>query len=659
MAPLAAVAAALAAGIIIGGYTSPPPVFALGLFAAAAFATLGRTVRAERTSSPRVTNAFALPIVYFFVGLALATVVSKPSPAVTGTTHNTAAYRSISATATRALGREDGAFLRAIVFGDSRDVPTESRESFRRAGLLHVFAASGFNVTLAAAFFMLAARYTRMPKLAAALLALFGVAGYFLLVGPSSSVTRAALMAAVLYVAVFLGRQVDALGSTAAAALAMLLFAPWSLFDVGWQLSFAGVLGIILLYPRLSAHMSEQAQLISGPLLVTLSAQIGTAPVLLSHFGQLSTVALLANPLVATTVALITVVGFGAGLLSLAWATPAMYLLAALRPLLHFTSWAAEFFASFPAATVQVEPAPFAAVVFSVVIGIVAYTVNRRNLAITLPLVVIFVVGVQAAGIWFDLGVGIQNAPITVEFLDVGQGDATLIKTKDSAVLFDGGEDFRTLDQALRQRGVKKLDLLVLSHPHADHVGALDLVIKSYPVGRIFESGFVNPTGAYERFRAAARGAGITIDKVRAGKEFSLGELDVEILWPRRRFLLGTESDINNNSVVAKVAFENFSLLLPGDIQREAIAGLTDGRADIAADVLKVSHQGADNGTTERFLRRVGPRYAVIPVGPNQYGHPHKSALERLRRYVPVIARTDRDGDVYFASDGREIDFVR
>jgi competence protein ComEC len=618
----------------------------------------------ERRPNSRNSTVSVLMILAAFFSLGVYLInANPPTPANPGGNMEdvNAAYKAIVRQVDRSLSPGDAGLFLAIVFGDQNHVDFDRREIFRRAGLLHIFAASGFNVTLAAAFIMLAARLARAPKLVAGALGLTSIGGYFWLVGPSPSVSRAAVMAAILYLALFFGRRVDSLASASAAALIMLAADPRGLFDLGWQLSFASLLGILVIYPWLSRFFEPRVEVLVAPITVTLSAQIGVAPILLYYFGQISTVAVLANPVVTATVGLITGIGFVSSLMSLAWGAPGRAIIAALTPFLRFVDGSAHFFASLPAATLQFEPSATIAMIFICIVVCAALMLRRHLGMITLPILVIFIIGLQAGGIWVDLAAGARRTAFSADFLDVGEGDATLIRArKGGVILVDGGEDYRVLDRDLRKRGVRKIDLLILSHPHADHVGALDDLIRNYPIGEIIESGFKNPTRAYGDFKAAARERSVPVDRTRAGQRYRVGVIDVKILWPGRRFIRGTDSDINNNSVVAKVSYGKCSLLMVGDIQLEAIERLTSSAADLSADVLKVSHQGSNNGTTVNWLRRIRPKYAVISVGKNNpYGHPHRAALSRLRHYVARVARTDRDGDIYVGADKTHIIFMR
>lgn len=660
MPPVVALALALMGGILCGTYLVVPTVVAVATLIVLLLAALGFATRPGFSSNDRRIQLVGLGLcaAFFALGIALGGISAAPASSRTyQASPQNPTYLALAKQAEQAFKPDDAALFLAIVFGDQHRVAFERREAFRRAGLLHIFAASGFNVTIAAGFIMLGARLIRAPKLVAGGLGLASIAGYYWLVGPSPSVTRATMMAGLLYLAIFGGRRVDPFASMGAAAMVMLMISPRALFDIGWQLSFASLVGILLIYPWIISLVEPKVVPIVAPFAITLSAQVGVSPILLTYFGQLSTVAVLVNPLVTAVVGLITGLGFFSSLLSLCWGAAGRSLMTILAPLLNIVRFTAEFFAALPSATVQFKPSLLTAAIFLGTAVGVGYFLRRHIKTITVPVLLALILVLQATGVWLDLASGIHRAGVSAEFLDVGQGDATLIRTrKGGVVLVDGGDNYRYLDRSLRLRGIKKIDILILSHPHADHLGALDELLNNYPVGRIMETGYAHSTQAYNRFKDAARTRGVEVIRVRAGQEYELGDLEIEIIWPGDVFLEDTGSDINNNSLVAMIRYGEFEVLLPGDIEVEAIEQLTSGAFDLRADVLKVSHQGAKNGTTDAWLRRVRPKHAVISVSAdNSYGHPHLSTLRRLHRYVAEVARTDRDGDVYISADGQHI----
>ncbi len=254
--------------------------------------------------------------------------------------------------------------------------------------------------------------------------------------------------------------------------------------------------------------------------------------------------------------------------------------------------------------------------------------------------------------------VALEPAPkdtLQVVFFDVGQGDSALVVFPNGkTMLIDGGEtdQGRRLVQKLGQIGVKQIDWLVATHPHSDHIGGLIQVLKSLPVGEVWDIAMAYESPIYRDFLLAVRNARTpdgkrpVFRKVRAGLTLTPARgVRVEALAPREPLLVGTRSDPNNNSLVFRIDAPGGSFLFTGDVEREGRQRLYAVRARLQADVLKVSHHGAANGTDKVFLRYVSPRVAVISVGAgNRYGHPHRETLALLQGMR--VYRTDWHGDI-------------
>ncbi len=242
-------------------------------------------------------------------------------------------------------------------------------------------------------------------------------------------------------------------------------------------------------------------------------------------------------------------------------------------------------------------------------------------------------------------------------FPDLGQAEAIILQTADAAALVDCGETDSgpALVRALRERGIGRLDLVVLTHPHSDHIGGFPFLAERVPVGLLLESGFPSESALAERVRRVAEARRIPRRRAVTGQTIRLGShLTISVLWPGRDYLRGTDSDANNNSVVLMVRHGARRMLLTGDLQQEGELALLRRGADLRADVLKVGHQGAADAAGAPFLSRVRPAWAVIVAGRgNSYGHPSPKTLERLRAAGASVLRTDLQGEIEFESDGR------
>jgi len=260
-----------------------------------------------------------------------------------------------------------------------------------------------------------------------------------------------------------------------------------------------------------------------------------------------------------------------------------------------------------------------------------------------------------------------QYRPLTLTFLDVGQGDSLLIQTPDHRnVLVDGGGrpglDPRAFDvgrqvvvPSLLVKGVRRLNAVVVTHPHEDHCGGLAAVLDQVPTDLLLvPASAPHPTPAYERLLRLAAEHRIPVRRVREGMSLYLGKgLGCRVLGPPRQPLAGTGSDQNNNSVVLLVGYGSFRALLPGDIERPAEQYLVRRHAPLRCTLLKVAHHGSDTSTGRGFLAAAHPGLAVISVGQNNaFGHPHRETLARLQAAGVRVYRTDWQGALVATSDG-------
>jgi competence protein ComEC len=240
---------------------------------------------------------------------------------------------------------------------------------------------------------------------------------------------------------------------------------------------------------------------------------------------------------------------------------------------------------------------------------------------------------------------------LQVSFLDVGQGDAALVLFPNGkTMLVDGGppESANALMSKLRQLKVARIDYLVASHPHSDHIGGFVKVLGAFPVGEVWDSGFAYDSPVYLDYLRTVKRKGAKFRNIERGYRAEPAPgCRIEVFAPSKPFLRGTHSDANNASIVMRLHFGKVRVLFTGDIEKEGRARLYRQGADLRAEVLKVSHHGSHNGTDMALLSRVRPRIAIISCGRgNPYGHPHKEALQALQRAGVTVYRTDFHGDI-------------
>jgi competence protein ComEC len=578
----------------------------------------------------------------------------------------------------RTLPEPQASLLTGILLGDDSGMPRGWVEAFRTTGMTHIIAISGFNIAL---LIVLLDRLSGplLPRRTAALIIMMVVAIYAALVGGAASVVRAAVMGIVYLTATrLLGRPTLAVSALLVASFLMTLWNPLVLWDVGFQLSFAATLGLMVYAGKWTAWSERRlmagsnspvrrraVRVLGEVLIVTLAAQILTLPLILYHFGRLSLISLPANILVLPAQPAVMLTG---GLTLLAGTiSPVLGQIAGWSTwlFLGYTTAIIGLLAEVPGASVPLEMGALTMVIIYVVIGTVTVLAmtNRQQQATRQERIRTKWVPAALAMVGVTLlvfvMVGISQRPdgrLHVVFLDVGQGDAIFVQTPDGRqVLVDGGRyPSQLLDLISRQMPFwdRSLDIVIATHPDEDHIAGLVTVLERYRTGRLITNG-VESTGIpiYEALLTAAADRKTPVHTTRAGEVFDLGDgVRLEILHPDGSFRRDSQ---NEASVVARLTYGELTVLLTGDAETAAEKAMIDGGRVLEATVLKAGHHGANASSSEPFLAAVRPRYIIISAGrDNSYGHPHRAMLGRAGEIGAVIMRTDELGTIELISDG-------
>ena len=533
------------------------------------------------------------------------------------------------------------ALLRGMVLGDDSALAVPLREAMRDAGLSHLMAASGQNVLLLTTLVLLLGAAAGAPWSWRLTMAIAVVAVYVPLAGAGPSIQRAAVMGVAGLVAALAGRPASRWYAVLLAAAVTLTLDPRAVGDLGWQLSFVAVLGLLAIAPRLRELLVGRG--VPGPLAeataTTVAATLATAPLLALTFGETSLVAVPANVLVAPLVGPIMWLGFVAAAVGQV-STGLGRIVAELAALpLAAIVAVGEHAARVPGAKAHVAPWLVGAVV-ALLAGAVLWA-RVRALAPGLAIAL--------------LALGFATAPrpeavlarpqgARVAFLDVGQGDATVLQHGAHAVLVDTGPPDGPVLERLRRVGVTRLDVLVVTHAQDDHDGGAAAVLAAMPVGRVLDGRDGRPTPDGDRMARVARARRVGLVPPDAGQVLRAGGIELRVRSPRREpAALHAHDDPNDRAIVLEARVGALRVLLPADAESAVLSGLDLG----AADVLKVSHHGSADEALPALLARVRPRFAVISAGrDNRFGHPTAATISALRAAVPTVLRTDRDGTV-------------
>lgn len=568
-----------------------------------------------------------------------------------------------------ALGRgmpaREAELARGFVLGEDDRIDAATVEDFRRAGLSHLLAVSGQNVALLALLVMPLLAALGMPLRTRLVWIVAAIAVYVPLAGGGPSIVRAGVMGALTLLATLAGRRASRLYALAIAAIVALALDPGVGADVGWQLSFAAVLGILAFAGSLRDAIASRfgPGAVRGALgegaAVTVAATLATAPLIAFHFGALSTVSLVANllalPAVAPAMWLGMLVSIGAQVPGFPAAIPN----ALAAPLLAYIATVASWCGRPHWAYLEVElgwPGLLSSYALMVAVALAGpallrarrlseLRLRRRRASPRLGrkrLVPALAIAVSMAALVFAGGGAATGAPssgLRVAVLDVGQGDAILLQPANApAVLVDGGPPGDELAGKLRDLGVDEIGVAVVTHQQSDHAGGIEDLLGRLPIGRLLYARLDR------QLRGAAETAGAAPARVSAGDALRCGRLRLSILWPPPE-LLGDSlagADPNAQALVILVRWQRFSMLLTADAEAGEVP-IDPG----SVDVLKVAHHGSEDAGLDALLDRVSPRLAVISVGAeNPYGHPAPATLAVLARHGVQALRTDRRGTI-------------
>jgi competence protein ComEC len=538
-----------------------------------------------------------------------------------------------------------------MVLGADEDIPAAMSDDFKDSGLAHVLAVSGQNVALLAALawpLLAAAGLQRRGRLigVAVLIAL-----YVPVTGAGPSIMRAGVMGLAAVAAAVAGRPASRWYALLLAAALTLGFDPRAWQDVGWQLSFAAVAGIFVLVRPLATTLRALPEPLRMGAALTVAATVATAPLMAFHFDRVSLAALPANLVALPAIPLVMWTGMLSATAAQVWVVPAELLNALNGLLLAYVAAVARWGARLPGAVAEIgiDGPVQLAIAYAALAGTLGLAwrlrgAPRRGAA----LLVACALGAAAVAV---LHHGHTPAPppnFTLTFLDVGQGDATLIQAPGGyAALVDGGPPEGDVALDLRARGVTRLHLVVLTHAQADHQGGLEAVLTRFPVEVLLDGGHSADGPDHRRIVALARARAVRVIPAAAGQRFRLGRwLRFDVLAPASARDAAQDLDPNLRAAVLHLSYRGLDVLLPADAESEVTASLPLRRVE----VLKVAHHGSADEGLGALLERLRPAAAVIPVGTgNRYGHPHPTTMRALRLAGPRVFRTDRDGDVTLA----------
>jgi len=554
--------------------------------------------------------------------------------------------------------------LIGMLLGEKSFIPADLKEVFAEAGIMHILAVSGLHVGIIAMALLFFLSMLRLPKKPKLLILISILIMYASITGFRPSVLRATIMFILLIGGKLINRGRNLNISLFFAAFLILLSNPLILYDAGFLLSFIVTFFIINLAPILQELFSKVVVWIKNPLAVSTAAWIGIFPLSAYFFTKVSMISIISNIFIIPLTGVAVILGFITffiGLISISLAS----MIASINYLiLNLITLIAKSFSSLPFAFIYVaQPSIIVIILYYLMVFFIIEMFCKKTLSQNIKKKAGLIV-LSLISLIIIVQVFYPVDDLKVNFINVGEGDCILIEAPGKTnILIDGGgtpqSDFdvgsKIVIPYLRRKGINKINLLILTHPHLDHLEGLLPVLEELKVDAVLDSGLICDLSEYEEFISIIQAKGIPYYKAKAGDNIIFNNsLEIFLLNPLYDIDFYEESDFNNASIVVKLYYKNSNFLFTGDIEREAEKRLLVWQNILNSDILKVGHHGSSTSTTVEFLDKVDPIIAVITVGKNNFGHPSPKIIERLEDKNIQIYRTDEDGTIVIRTNGRE-----
>lgn len=570
-------------------------------------------------------------------------------------------------TSNKLLPEKTSSLLVGILIGDKSGISEEIIEDFKISNLSHMLAVSGAHTAYIILGLTFILNKSKMSKKWVHLVTILSLILFMFITNFTSSVTRACFMAIIVLGANLLYRKQDFWTSISISLLIVLVINPFSINEIGLQLSYLGTIGIILFNKNVETLLNKNKinNKISKGLSVTISAQMAIIPIMIYRFNSFSLTFFISNVLASPLLGINIILGLITIFISLVSFKLAKIISLVLNLSLEILIGISEFTSKLPFSSILVKTPPMLLILliycFILLFNYLYYIyisktnlrlfqkriiklINKTNVNKFISIIIIIIILFNV----FSHSYLLIPKNLRIYFIDVGQGDSCLIITpRNKKILIDGGEgDNNVLLSYLLDRRIKNIDYIMISHFDSDHCIGLIEVIQKLNVKNVLISKQVYFCDEYRNIAGIINSKKINVIHVKQGDVLNIDkEVKLDIFYPPKYF---EYDDLNNNSIVAKLRYNKFSVLFTGDIEKSEeniLNKYTD--SELKSDVIKVAHHGSKTSSSEEFIKVVKPKIALIGVGMNnKFGHPNQEIIERLENINCKIYRTDEMGEI-------------
>ena len=570
------------------------------------------------------------------------------------------------------LSESNASLINALLLGNRSGLSEDSKDLFLKNGVVHLLAVSGLHVGYIIGILFLTGSVLQFNKKVIVYFILIGIVFYAALLGWKTPITRAVIMGSILLLGGLTERRSVPLNSLGIAALLILLFKPYALFEIGFQLSFMAVGSILFFNMRYGEFIplpnpvnfpKKLLRQVTSLSVLTLYALIGTIPLTIYYFNSFSTGAFLLNIFIIPYVGVLIALSIIAVMFSYLYQPVGAVFFSSLEAFTDQLFTLLSFSANNLSKTIIIGSFPWylllSLIGLTITLGFISTLKGRKRILILLLLISNIIIWRSAS----------RFRGSEVIFMNVGQGDAAFIEGYQSKnILIDTGRsDYGVksgkyaIGPYLRLKGINRINYLLLTHADSDHSGGSIYIMDSFEVDTLL-IGTISPnSNSFEEILHFAKHKNIPVKNISLGDKIKLGEYsEIQVMYPPNNYIIPVKETGNNSSVVIRYNFANSSILLSADIEAVTEKIISNSDLIIESNLLKVPHHGSKSSSSGQFIDKVSPTDAILSVGGNNpYGHPSQDVLERYENNRIILHRTDKDNAIVFRSEGEKFSLYK